>query len=255
MIEADNFIIEDYFKRINFEGNSQTTIENITQIAQHHIFSIPFENLDVQAGKIVSMIPEEIVDKIVYKNRGGYCYETNGLLALALQKLGVPCYFTAARPMFYPEKRPRTHLVIIAEIEGEKYLLDVGFGSHGIRKPINLNKIDEEINQDGFLYRLQKMGKEYLLQAKVKGEWLNQYAFSEQEYEFIDFVPANFMNSKHPDAIFVKAPLIVLYNPEGKKVLFKNTITYYTSDTVTEKTFTDAEYPLILEKEFGLIEI
>ncbi len=52
------------------------------------LFSVAFENLDVQAGKIVSLVPEQIVDKIIGQGRGGYCYEVNGLFAMALQALG-----------------------------------------------------------------------------------------------------------------------------------------------------------------------
>lgn len=50
----------------------------------HQLRAVPFENLDVQAGKIVSLVPEEIVEKIIDRNRGGYCYEVNGIFAMAL---------------------------------------------------------------------------------------------------------------------------------------------------------------------------
>jgi N-hydroxyarylamine O-acetyltransferase len=32
---------------------------------RHQLFSVPFENLDVQAGKIVSLAPDDIADKVL----------------------------------------------------------------------------------------------------------------------------------------------------------------------------------------------
>ncbi len=40
-------------------------------------YSVPFENLDVQRGTVVSLEPEQVYTKIVERHRGGYCYEVN----------------------------------------------------------------------------------------------------------------------------------------------------------------------------------
>jgi N-hydroxyarylamine O-acetyltransferase len=253
IIAAKNFVLSDYLARIKAVKTPEPTLEFVSYMMQQHTFSIPFENLDVQAGKVVSLVPEDIVDKIVYRNRGGYCYEINGLFALALQKLGILCYFVAARPMFYPMKRPQTHMAIIAKIEGKYYLLDTGFGSHGIRQPIDLSLINQVVEQDGYAYKLEQKAGEITVKTQVRDEWLNQYAFKKRTTEFIDFIPANFMNSTHPDAIFVKAPLIILFNETGKKVLFGNSIKYYTNGLMTEKMFDKADYEAVLKEEFNLV--
>jgi N-hydroxyarylamine O-acetyltransferase len=253
IIAAKNFVLSDYLARIKAVKTPEPTLEFVSYMMQQHTFSIPFENLDVQAGKVVSLVPEDIVDKIVYRNRGGYCYEVNGLLTMALQELGITCYFTSARSMTYPTKRPRTHLVVIAKIEGRLYLLDTGFGSHGIRLPMDLSQTNQEIVQDGQTYKLEKKGSDFNLFAWVHETWLPQYSFKKQAYEYIDFAPVNFMNSTHPDSIFVKAPLIILFNPKGKKVLTGNTIKYYSDEEMSEKMFDNAEYKAILKEEFNLI--
>jgi N-hydroxyarylamine O-acetyltransferase len=254
IIKAENFVLADYFKRIKLaDATPEPTLAFVSKMMQHHIFSIPFENLDVQAGKVVSLIPEEIVDKIVYRNRGGYCYEVNGLLAMALQELGISCYFTSARSMTYAVKRPRTHLIIIAKIEGNTYLLDTGFGSHGIRLPMDLSETNQEILQDGQTYKLEKKGSDLNLYTSVQENWLPQYSFKKQVYEYIDFAPVNYMNSTHPDSIFVKAPLVILFTREGKKVLTGNTIKHFVDGQMTEKVFDNAEYTTILKDEFNLV--
>ena len=254
IIKAENFMLVDYLKRIKFTDTPpEPTLKFIAKMLQQNLFNIPFENLDVQAGKIVSLIPKEIVDKLVHQNRGGYCYEVNGLLALALQKLGISCYFTAARSMTYPTKRPRTHLVVIAKIEGNTYLLDTGFGSNGIRLPMDLSQTNQEIVQDGQTYKLEKKGSDFNLYALVQETWLPQYSFKKQAYEYIEFSLANYYNSTHPNSIFVKAPLIVLFNPEGKKVLSGNVIKHYVNGEMSEKVFDSMEYAAILKEVFGLV--
>lgn len=139
---------------------------------RHQLFSIPFENGDVQAGKVVSLVPEDIADKLLRQKRGGYCYEVNGLFAMALEALGIRWRFVAARPMFYPVRRPKTHMALIAEIDGRQWLCDLGFGSYGIRAPMALDMLDTDIRQDFDTFRLTRNAEgEYLLQARVEGKW------------------------------------------------------------------------------------
>jgi N-hydroxyarylamine O-acetyltransferase len=144
-MQADNFSLQSYFDRIGFRGTAQADITTISAIMRCQLFTVPFENLDVQAGKVVSLVPEAIVDKILHHDRGGYCYEVNGLFAMALQAIGVPYQFVAARPMFYPVRQPKTHMVIVLQLDGADWLCDLGFGSYGIRSPMPLNLIDLEV--------------------------------------------------------------------------------------------------------------
>jgi N-hydroxyarylamine O-acetyltransferase len=252
-MKADNFTLENYYHRIAYNGKPQKDIATITEVMRHQLFAVPFENLDVQAGKIVSMVPEEIVEKILVRKRGGYCYEVNGLFAMALQELGVDYTFVAARPMIYPVRRPKTHMAIIAEIEGEKWLIDLGFGSNSIRKPMRLDLLDVEVMQDGYLFMLSKADEsKYRLKAFVEGEWVDQYEFDLYPQEWIDFIPANHLNSTHPDTIFVKKLLVVLHNPTGKEILMGDTLKTVRNG-ITTKQFVGPENLIdILAGKFGL---
>lgn len=79
-MHSNNFDISSYFKRINYTGPAAADTSTLHALMRHQIFSVPFENLDVQAGKIVSLAPDDIAEKVLKKGRGGYCYEVNGLL-------------------------------------------------------------------------------------------------------------------------------------------------------------------------------
>ena len=95
-MHSDNFDISSYFKRINYTGPAAADTTTLHALMRHQLFSVPFENLDVQAGKIVSLAPDDIAEKVLKKGRGGYCYEVNGLFAMALEALGIPYRFVAA---------------------------------------------------------------------------------------------------------------------------------------------------------------
>ena len=135
-MQASNFDLQAYFRRIGFSAGDSAKADTATlhALMRHQLFAVPFENLDVQAGKIVSGARRHC-GQDPRRRPGGYCYEVNGLFAMALQALGISYRFAAARPMFYPARRPRTHMALVAEVEGRRWLCDLGFGSYGIRAP------------------------------------------------------------------------------------------------------------------------
>ncbi|WP_221798730.1 arylamine N-acetyltransferase family protein [Oceanobacter mangrovi] len=261
-MNAANFSLADYFCRIGYTGTPSASIETVAELMRCQLFSVPFENLDVQAGKIVSLEPEEIVSKIVLPNsqgvgRGGYCYEVNGVFAMALEALGIQYQFVAARPMFYPVLRPKTHMAIIVSLDGEQWLCDLGFGSYGIRAPMNLAVLNQPVQQDGDTFMLEPVASSnsepaYLLKALVQGEWANQYAFDLYSPEWIDFAPANFMNSTHPDAIFVQKPLVVSFNPAGRTILLGSSLKTITNGETSQRMVNPDEYDAVLKELFNL---
>ncbi len=254
-MKADNFVLQKYFDRIGFHGTANADLATVSKMMRCQLFSVPFENLDIQAGKIVSLIPEEIVEKILMRKRGGYCYEVNGIFAMALQALGIPYQFVAARPMITLVKRPKTHMAIVAKVEGQEWLCDLGFGSYGIRAPLNMNLLDAEVQQDFDTFMLSKLNeREYLLKARVDGEWATQYAFDLHPQEWIDFTPANYMNSTHPDGLFVKNMLIVLHNAEGRNILFGRNLKIVTGDRVEKQTVKPEERAAVLRDRFLLTQ-
>ena len=260
-MKASNFDLQQYFDRIGYQRNSDSTsplnqnvdVNRLSDIMRSQLFSVPFENTEVQAGFVPSLVPEDIVTKIVERKRGGYCYEVNGIFAMALTALSVPYYFVAARPMFYPTTRPKTHMAIVAHVDGQDWLCDLGFGSYGIRAPFPLHQLDCEIQQDHDTFMITKNGeREYCLQAKVDGKWASQYGFDLYAQEWIDFAPANFMNATHPDAIFVQKLLIVQQHTEGRTILFGRTLKINNNGLTHSEVIPDIQLVTLVNKEFGL---
>ncbi len=252
-MKAENFDLDAYCQRIGFQGEPRNDIAGISDLMRHQLFSIPFENLDVQAGKIISLIPEEIVDKIIQRRRGGYCYESNGLFAMALEALGVSYRFIACRPMIYPTLRPRTHMALIIEIESESWLCDTSFGGYGIRAPIKLSDTDREICQDDDYFLLTSPGEgDYLLKTRNEGAWSNLYGFDLWPQQWVDFVPANYLNSTHPETIFVQHRLVVLHHPQGRSILFDNRLKRTLNGQTETRDLPPEEIDGVLSDLFGL---
>ena len=253
-MKADNFELQNYFNRIGYQGDAKADIATVTNMMRCQLFTVPFENLDVQAGKVVSLVPEEIVEKILQRNRGGYCFELDGIFAMALQALGIPYRFVAARPMLYPEKRPKTHMAIVVKVNGEEWLCDLGFGSYGMRAPMRLNRLDVEVNQDNDSFMLGKTSDgEFVLKALVEGVWANQFAFDLSPQDWVDFVPANYFSCTHPEAIFVRKLIIVLHNPAGRKIFSGHTLKVVSNGNTEVQTVAPESIDSILSGHFGLV--
>lgn len=253
-MKASNFELSAYFGRIGIEGMApRADIDTVATLMRQQLFSVPFENLDVRSGKGVSLVPEDIVRKILFEGRGGYCYEVNGLFAMALEAIGIPYRFVAARPMFYPARRPRTHMAIIATIAGVPWLCDLGFGSYGIRAPLRLDEIDVATQQDNDRFLLSRdTNGDFVLKAWLDGGWASQYGFDLSPQEWIDFLPANYLNSTHPEAIFVQKTVVVLHHRNGRSILLGDKLKTVEGDRIEVRTIDPDHRASTLAEIFGL---
>jgi N-hydroxyarylamine O-acetyltransferase len=246
---AENFQLESYLKRIGYKGSLERNADTLTKLMRAQLFSVAFENLDVQAGKIVSLVPEQIVDKIVGQGRGGYCYEVNGLFSMALQALGFSYKFIACRPMFYPVRRPKTHMVLLVEADGDQWICDLGFGSYGIRAPIALSALEQRQQQDFDQFRLTtEQSGAYVVQALVDGQWLSQFGFEPYASEWVDFMPANYLNSTHPDTIFVQKLLVIKHHEQGRDILLGDQLKQIRADGTVVQQLSSEQRDQVLKQ-------
>lgn len=81
--------IQEYFGRISYnKPHKDADLQTLTAIFQHHIQTIPFENLSMHCGEAIELDLQSTYNKIVRKKRGGWCLEINHLLFWAVQELG-----------------------------------------------------------------------------------------------------------------------------------------------------------------------
>ena len=63
--------IHAYLDRIACPGPIPLTLAGLTRLLQAHQQAVPFENLDVLAGRPLSLDHEALLDKIVRRRQGG----------------------------------------------------------------------------------------------------------------------------------------------------------------------------------------
>jgi N-hydroxyarylamine O-acetyltransferase len=253
MFFQTSFDLQRYLSRIGLGGAPQGNIQGVTDMMRAQLRHVPFENLDVQARLGVSLDPEQMVEKILGRGRGGYCYEVNGIFSMALQALGMRYQWVAARPMFYPVRRPRTHMAVIVFLDDGPYLCDLGFGSWGPTLPLSLNAVGQTICDGHDRFKLTRSDADgYVLHAWVNGAWVSQYGFDLSPQEWIDFEPMNHLNATHPEAIFVKQILVIQHTSEGRKILTDRRFKQYVGAQVSERLLSEREVADCLRQEFRL---
>lgn len=136
-----------YLERIRYAGPREPTLETLRSLHEHHLLSVPFENLDIHLGEPIRCDLDRFFQKIVFRNRGGFCYELNGLFAALLRHLGFDVTMLSARVRtadggFGAEF---DHMALLILLQGQRWLADVGYGD-SFRRPLSLDTI--EVQQD-----------------------------------------------------------------------------------------------------------
>lgn len=141
-----------YLARIGFEGAARPDLDTLTRLHRAHLSAIPYENLDVMLGRPGDTSAAHAFDKLVTRQRGGWCYEMNGVLAWALDEIGfrVTRVAGAVHRTHLGDEIIGNHLVLIVHLD-HPYLADVGFGD-GLFDPVPLK--EGLISQHGFDSRL-----------------------------------------------------------------------------------------------------
>jgi N-hydroxyarylamine O-acetyltransferase len=248
MTVASNFNLVDYLARTSFDGTPKADLETLSKLVQKQLQSVPFENTEVQAGRIPSLAPEDIVTKIITNKHGGYCYEINGLFAMALTTIGFKWYFAGARPMFYPTRRPKTHMVVIVELDGVSYLCDAGFGGYGLREPLVIAG-NAHVVQNGDEFKMELIDGEYVLSSSVNGEWMRQYGFALIPQEWIEFGLANHFNATHQGTIFTQKKLAIMQTANGRKILIDDELKIIENGNLQKLS---VKYEDAIKEHFGL---
>ncbi len=232
-----------YLTRIGYQGDTKPTLENLIALHRHQAFGIPFDNFDVRLRGDVSLDKEYIFDKLVYQGRGGYCYEMNGLFADALQYFGYQVQYLTSRPMLgYFEKRPKTHMILKVDIEGESYICDHGFTGMSLIEPLKLED-GVEAEQYGFAFKMLTVGDDlYQLQSKQGGNWVSLFEFDLQEQLYIDFTVPNFFNVSSPDSICTRKIIASIYTPNGRIHMLDNVLRYRGGDEDKDVEISSAQH-------------
>lgn len=128
-MEMDIVKLENYLQ-IDSNRYDEPNVETLNDYATRFMLTVPFENIDVQNGKPISVDIDAIFNKIVHDKRGGFCYELNSFFkAYLLQKGFNPVLMSAT--IHTPgggRSLNGSHASLVVSINDEFYVTDVGFG-------------------------------------------------------------------------------------------------------------------------------
>ena len=255
----DKLDVDAYLRRINYLGPTEPSDATLEAIYRSHLREIRFENFDVFLKGSVSVDLESIQDKIVYRGRGGYCYEQAQLFGAVLERLG----FTVDRMLARvgPDGGPvrgRTHLTLRVQSGTGVWLADPGFGSSP-PGPLSMRRYRSGGPQevDGWIYEVAP-GEEnddevWKLRECQAGEWVTLHRWDLAPTHPIDVVLSNHYTSTHPDSWFASVPILIRRDPDAIRSIIGRSYSIVRPGHVKERrVLTDAEFAAALTDEFAL---
>lgn len=243
-----------YLTRVDFRGEPRPDLATLRALHEAHVTHIPFENFDIHLGRGIRIDLESVQAKLVRACRGGYCFEQNALFAAALEQIGFSVTRLSARVrLSIAAVLPRTHMLLKVEAEGRSWICDVGFGGWGLLLPVAL-VADLETEQEAWTYRLRREEEGiWVLQCLECPAGPDLYAFDLTRNLPVDYEPANFYTSTHPQSRFVLS-LSAQRIERGVRHVLRNRelVTIHAHGTHAELIETNEQLLDVLAVRFGI---
>ena len=250
MTSAD---LKAYTHRIEYPGELTPGLKTLKALHLAHSTHIPFENLDILLGQSIRLDMESLWAKLVNGGRGGYCFEQNAVFAAVLEAIGFRVKRLAARVrMGAAQVRPRSHMLLAVELEGQNWLADVGFGADGLLHPLPLES-GVVTPQFSWKYRVISEDAAYVLQSCRPEGWLDLYSFTLEEQHPVDYEVSNYFTSTNPHSPFVKMLLVQRPGADCRRTLVNRRLIEYRPDGASEIMVADDDALLkVLAEHFTL---
>lgn len=249
--------IEQYLRKLQLNDFEPTVnLATLTKLQDAHLKYIPYENFDCLNGKITLLKRQDMFNKVIMHNRGGICFELNGLYNWLLESLGFDVTSYSARFIDKMETyQLRRHRVMCVTLGDKRYLTDVGVNSESPRVPLEI--VEGLIQSDGIsqykFTRSEFWG--WLLWQKERGKiWKRLFGFTEEPQIDKDFITASFWCDAHPDSPFIKSKKLSIFREDCNITIRGNYLKFYLGGRVKYryKINTGAELKEILWEYFGI---
>lgn len=253
-------MIDGYLKRIEVKEAPPVTPEGLKLLQISHLKHIPFENLDIIAGKIpLKLDIDSVYKKLVEKKRGGICYEQNTLFSNMLEALGFNVRRMASHRLG-EGKDEFDHMFLMVDFDSsvqstQTWISDVGYGFNNLA-PI---KFETDIWQSDTRDMLQvedrKDGTYYLNRRDPSGAQEIMYTFNLVSHTIDEYRPRCDYFSTAEDSFFTQGPMTSLDELGGRKLLTKDHFRKYDANRVETviDVLDQSTYDRILKEEFGIV--
>jgi N-hydroxyarylamine O-acetyltransferase len=245
--------VQPYLDRIPYVGPKEPALQTLRQLHLAHLMAIPFENLSVIDKQQITLDEAALYDKIVVRNRGGFCYELNGLFAWLLRAMGYQVALLSARvAMDQGSWSPEfDHMALLVTLT-DPWLVDVGFGD-SFSLPLRLNTDRAQV-QAGNGFRIVSTDTDYIMQHRTQGkEWHDEYRFTLQPHQFDEFDPMCQFHQTSPESPFTLRRVCSRTTPDGRVTISDmRLITTHFGQRREHPLRDDAELHQALQAYFGI---
>lgn len=244
--------IKAYLDRIAYDGPMRTDISTLAALHRAHLRAIPYENLDVQLGRPVTIERPAIFEKLVTRKRGGWCYEMNGLFGWALSELGFKVTRSAGAVMreVHGGEALGNHLVLKVELEEGVFLADVGFGD-GPLDPLFV--VEGSFVSAGFEFALSRLDDGWWRLHNHKAGGAASFDFDMRPADEMHLAERCFWLQAAPESPFVQNAVLQRHKADGLWMMRGRVLRHV--QPVEQKDYlveSAPEYNGILSEVFGL---
>ena len=185
---------------------------------------MPFENLDIHFKTPIVLDERSILDKIVRRRRGGFCYELNYAFQWLLTRLGFEVDLLSAEVAGTDGEFgiPFDHMALAVTAGGERFLADVGFGeSFVVPFPLREGIVHEERE---YRYGLRRELEHLILERAPASEdaFSPQYRFTTTPRRLEEFRDGCHYHQTSPDSHFTQSVVATRALPDGRVTLSRH---------------------------------
>lgn len=187
------FDTDEYLDRLGHDGPRAATADTLRALHKRHLMTLPFDN-SANASRGLAVWDDvdadldQVFQRLVRERRGGVCHELNGIFRQLLTELGFRSHLLGAGVRgpgggFGPDLE---HMLLAVPLDGETWLVDVGFAGLSYLEPIRL--APGEQTQFGCTYELVGSDGYHLLRQRGRaGTWQDVYRFVDRPRELTEW--------------------------------------------------------------------
>jgi N-hydroxyarylamine O-acetyltransferase len=250
VLPMDEQGVAAYLQRIGVTRPAAADAAALGVLHRAHLLAVPFENLSIHLSEPISLADDDLIDKIVNRRRGGFCYELNGAFALLLEALGAGVQRAAAR-VYGPDELgpPFDHLALIVHLADGSgpWLADVGFGGHS-SYPLLLASRQEQADPGG-TFRLADAAEADL---DVYKDGQPQYRLELRERVLTDFVPTCWWQQTSPQSHFTRSTICSRLTAGGRITISGRTLIRTSGETRDEQELPGDAVLAAYREHFGI---
>ncbi len=247
--------------RIGFPENERITFEKLDTILERAGKTIPFENLRIINNQSKAITKENLTEKILLNNEGGLCYELNTIFHHFLIENGFNVELARGRTFNFASnswsQAGQTHILNLLSYNGQKYIIDSGFGGNLPLKPVPLSGATVTSTNGEFRTRqITSEDGDYLFELKLKHrdqDWVNGYIFhsTKKTTEEVDSNEVQQIIIESPFSPFNKSPLLTRLTDSGNIILTDKSLTERTNGQEQKTEINSENFKQLTKQHFG----